>query len=112
MTMTIRGEPRWYRLDGHTAVPCASIEEWAQHHDVVGRIVKQEDMGPFFVSTVFLGIDHRFGPGDPLLFETMIFRGHGSGNDVYQTRCSTWEQAEAMHANAVSRIDGTTVKVD
>ena len=49
-------------------------------------------IGPLWVSTVFLGLDHRHG--DPLLFETMIFDG---GKDDYQVRTSTWGQAEAAH---------------
>ena len=30
-------------------------------------------MGPVEVSTIFLGMDHSFGSGDPVLWETMIF---------------------------------------
>jgi len=37
--------------------------------------------------------------GPPLLFETMIFNGPDDGE--YQERCSTWEEAEAMHERAV-----------
>jgi hypothetical protein len=51
------------------------------------------------VSTVFIGLDHNFGGGAaPMLFETMIFDG---GEDDYQTRCATWDEAEQMHAEAV-----------
>lgn len=35
--------------------------------------------------------------GPPIVFETMIF---GGANDEYQERCSTWEEAEAMHKRA------------
>jgi hypothetical protein len=49
------------------------------------------------VSTVFLGLDHAWGKGPPMLFETMIFGGE---HDQYQERCSTWEQAEEMHRRA------------
>lgn len=37
------------------------------------------------VSTVFLGIDHSFGDGPPVLWETMIF---GGPLDQEQDRCS------------------------
>jgi hypothetical protein len=40
-----------------------------------------------------------WGKGDPLLFETMIFDGN---NEDYQTRCSTWAEAEQMHEVAVA----------
>jgi hypothetical protein len=54
------------------------------------------------VSTVFLGIDHRFqhkaGDGGPLVFETMIF---GGVHDGYQERYVSWREAEAGHRQAV-----------
>lgn len=38
------------------------------------RIVKQTTIDHFFVSTVFLGLDHNFRSNEaPLLFETMVF---------------------------------------
>ena len=46
------------------------------------------------VSTVFLGLDHAFDGGTPLLFETMIFGGE---HDEYQERYATWDEAEAGH---------------
>lgn len=96
-----------YKLIGKLAVPCSSLEEWAAwlaaalfSGAVDPRIVKQEHVGPLFVSTVFLGHDHNFVPGgDPLLFETMIF---DDIEDRYQTRCTTWDQAEFMHEVAMA----------
>ena len=55
------------------------------------------------VSTVFLGLDHSFGQGPPLIWETMIF---GGPHDSYQPRASTLAAAEAQHASAV-RLAGT-----
>lgn len=96
-----------YKLVGHTAVPCESTEEWAEWYestfkkDGPSRIVKRTILGRVWVSTVFLGLDHRFGEGPPLLFETMIF-GLPEGHALYQfqDRCSTWEEAEQMHEAA------------
>jgi len=56
------------------------------------------------VSTVFLGIDHRFNrdPGDPpILWETMIFKGP---HDDYQERYSSLEEAKLGHARAVEMV--------
>lgn len=94
-------EQRWYKLDAqHNVVPCASMLEWAAWMETGGsRVVAQERIGPLFVSTVFLGLDHRHGPGAPLLFETMILDG---GEDSYQTRAGTWAQAQAAHAEAAA----------
>lgn len=54
-----------------------------------------------YVSTVFLGLDHRYvGDGPPLLFETMIFGGKLDGS---QWRYSSWDDAETGHKAAVRR---------
>lgn len=49
----------------------------------------------------FLGIDHNWGVGPPLLFETMVFGGWLDGE---QERCSTWDEAEAQHKTMVLRV--------
>lgn len=52
------------------------------------------------VSTIFLGLDHRFsGDGPPILFETMIF---GGPHDGYQERYCTWEEAKEGHKVALA----------
>ncbi len=53
------------------------------------------------VSTVFLGIDHAFGYGNPILFETMIF---GGKHDQYQERYSTWDEAVNGHHKACKLV--------
>jgi hypothetical protein len=68
--------------------------EWARWLETANRHVAERRLGTIRVSTVFLGIDHSFGRGLPVLFETMIFGGKFDG---YQERCMTWEQAEVMH---------------
>lgn len=74
---------------------------WARWFGTADRHVANDEIGGARVSTVFLGIDYSFGNGPPLLFETMIF---GGPHADYQTRCSTWEQAEAQHAEAVALV--------
>lgn len=54
------------------------------------------------VSTVFLGLDHSFWEGPPLIFETMVF-GPGNWSDFDQDRYSTEEQAKAGHKKMVRR---------
>ena len=54
-----------------------------------------------FVSTIFIGIDHRhYGKGPPLLFETMIFNGPLDG---YQWRYASWDDASTGHRAAVTK---------
>jgi len=85
--------------------PVAEIDsiKWAKwFKNIDNRRVAETNIESIRVSTVFLGIDHNFGDkGPPVLFETMIF---GGIEDEYQTRCCTWEQAEAMHAKAVQLV--------
>lgn len=59
----------------------------------LGHAVESMDLR-ILVSTVFLGLDHRYGDGPPLLFESMIFGGPLSGE---QRRYSTKAEALAGH---------------
>lgn len=103
-----------YVLDKDKNVIPAKTLGWAEYFEnSKNRIVKQEDVGDCWVSTVFLGIDHAF-PGlseldqpdenyKPIVFETMIKKFPGSWLD-YQTRYSTWEEAVAGHNKAVEWV--------
>lgn len=59
--------------------------------------------GDVLVSTVFLGLDHQWGDGLPLLFETMIFNGNEDG---YQARYCSREEALRGHERAVRVAKG------
>src|SRR6266550_2292491 len=62
-----------YILDGHQAVP-VDLMTWAHWFEKAERHVANEMIGDVRISTVFLGLDHRYGDdGPPLLFETMVF---------------------------------------
>jgi hypothetical protein len=89
----------YYKLIGRLPVPCDDFTEaWTISENM--RRVGGDMIGPLWVSTVFLVLDHGMfnDEGPPLLFETMIL---GDDIDGYQTRCTTWEEAEAMHRKAV-----------
>jgi hypothetical protein len=91
----------YYILDGHKTVRVGSMA-WAEWFEKSGdRRVAKEKIGEAEISTVFLGIDHSFGQGPPMLFETMVF---GGALDQEQDRCTTWEEAEAMHAMMCERV--------
>ena len=114
-----------YILDGKVPVPCEDLLTWAHWIETdANRIVKQEYVGPVWVSTVFLGLDHNFlrPNGPPMLFETMLFRDandidraqwkrlgwkhhhpeHVSIDDAPSYRSSTWELALEAHEEAVA----------
>lgn len=92
-------------LKGRTPVQ-ADLMTWSKWFETADRHVANDKIGDVRISTVFLGIDHRFGDdGPPLIFETMIF---GGAHDQYQTRASTWDEAEKQHAEAMTLVRGGT----
>lgn len=73
--------------------------------------VAQDQVGPYWVSTVWLGIDHNYGDGPPLIFETMVFATssavQGLGPDLDCRRYSTEAQARAGHDEMVLLVRAT-----
>lgn len=92
-------------LDGAgTPVREPDLLKWAQWFGTNERTVAYDTIGESNVSTVFLGLDHTFDGGAPILWETMVF---GGKLNEEQDRCSgNREQAEAMHAKMISRVKG------
>lgn len=91
----------YYILKNHLAV-VVPMEEWATWFEKVDRKVRETHLGAKVrVSTVFLGIDHQFGNGPPLIFETMIFGGRLNDS---QWRYTTWDEAIVGHEAAVERV--------
>jgi len=94
----------YYKLDeDNRVVPC-TLEEWStwmwQNPDQ--RVVKKTDLGKLGeVSTVFLGLDHRFstfdGEGDPIVFETMVFNSELEEYTNQQWRYTTYNEALTHH---------------
>lgn len=62
----------------------------------------------WFVSTVWLrGLDHAFGVGPPILFETMVFVPGKVGREYDCARYSTEEEAVAGHKEMVVKWSDT-----
>lgn len=61
----------YYRRDGTVS----NMREWATMFERKEERIVQQSYLPngIFVSTVFLGLDHSFGDGPPLIFESMAF---------------------------------------
>lgn len=89
--------------------------EWSGYaSDPEYKIIAQHRFGPFFVSTVWLGIDHGASrwfqdegeKAAPVIFETMIFDDTDDENAPehelkdYQKRYSTEQEAKEGHADA------------
>lgn len=64
-------------------------------------IVARDELNNCFVSTVFLGINHNWSGGEPILYETMVFDGPLDGE---QDRYCTKQEAEEGHKAMVARV--------
>lgn len=96
-----------YILEGKTIKVVDDLMEWARWFEKADRQVNKTDItDEISVSTIFLGLDHSFSDGPPLLFETMIFGGE---HDQYQDRYATYEEAEAGHIIAVKLCGGKKI---
>lgn len=83
-------------VDG-TVRPARDVMEWAAEFSIAARVVAQTQVGPSFVSTVWIGLDMEFmvgGHDRPMVFETMVFDGPIDGSTV---RHPTRELAQFGH---------------
>lgn len=98
--------PEWYLLgdDGEPVGP-VDFETYCSSDLLISgqRFVARDKLDDgTVVSTVFLGLDHQFGDGPPLLFETMVFPADDSEGDMYRTSSRT--AALARHDQVVAEL--------
>lgn len=100
----------YYKLDEeHNVIPLEGENaglEWAKAFENTSRVVKQDTVGKYWVSTVFLGLDHRMSgleTGKPLIFETMVFSADRKESEFDIERWSTWDEAVAGHEAMVKK---------
>jgi hypothetical protein len=88
----------YFILDADKQVqPVDSVFAWADFQDSPHRYIAYRRRGKVFVSTIFMGLDHQYGSGPPLVFETMVFGGPA---DQYQDRYSSYDDALLGHRRA------------
>jgi hypothetical protein len=95
--------------NGKSALECPDLFQWARWLDqafkdgsrTVAKTNIQHSGGMVRVSTVFLGLDHSFGEGPPILFETLA---NGDGVIEEMERYHTWTDAEIGHSDMVDNI--------
>ena len=105
---TMMDRPLFYRMDG-SPYPGTSHEQtlaWAKDFEDRannGGFVAQETLpNGIYISTIWMGLDHNYGAGRPLIFETMVF-GAKAGKDLDQDRYASLEEAKAGHAAMVKK---------
>lgn len=97
-----------YILDGKTPVLEPDLIKWGMWLESGNRHVGDDTLTTGErVSTVFLGVDHQFGDGPPLLFESMVFNSDRFDGDMI--RYSTWEEAEAGHQFILDVLSGKSL---
>ena len=89
------------------------VLEWAKLATPEYRRVKESQVGTYWVSTVWIGMDYGYSGGEPLIFESMVFANSNAegikGDDVYIDRYSTLEQAERGHDKVVELLTAGTL---
>ena len=111
------GRGMYYNRQGEAL----NLAEWAalledlgteEARDAYKRVAQDDLPNGRWVSTVWLGLNHRFGRGPPLIFETMIAQNSEDEDGVhtwldYQRRYATEAEALAGHDEAVAwALDG------
>jgi len=98
---------RWYDMDGNELHDMAAVE--ALMGDIDRRRVALTDFdGRAEVSTVLLVLDHNWGGGPPLIFETMVFMDTGT----FCERTSSRTAALAMHDQACADVREALARFD
>lgn len=101
----------YYILRNRRPVRIRSVLAWAEWFEKADRTVANtvlvanvggEEVARVRISTVFLGLDHNWGSGRPLLFETMIF---GGPLNEQCWRTATWNEAQLAHRHACAAVD-------
>lgn len=92
---------RYYNRHGRPISQEEGLRLFGELND--SRQVADDRQGEVRVSTVHLVIDHSFGDGPPVIFETMIFGGE---HDKEQWRYSTLDEAREGHQRAVELAFG------
>ena len=80
------------------------LMDWAMRYKAKDKRVAETTLPDGkWISTVWLGLDHSFGGGPPLIFETMVFPKRGEWGELDSDRYSTEEQARAGHERMVAK---------
>jgi hypothetical protein len=94
-----------YILENGVPVKARSTLEWGRwfEENKDQKRVAYDEMRGCRISTVFLGMDHNWGEGPPILYETRIFGGE---HDEWQERAATREEALQIHERAKALVGG------
>ncbi len=96
-----------YRYFSQEGIGYDDTLKWAKHiEERDNKSIKQEYVffGRFWISTVWLGLDHSWNENEPpLIFESMVFNSNHDGYDLDMNRYTTREEAIAGHQALVRK---------
>lgn len=96
----------WILDTEHTPIETDATTWATWFEDFTHRRITQTTLpNGMWVSTVFLGFDHSFGEGPPILFETMVFKSPQDLDEQDMDRYASYTEAEAGHVAMVARWD-------
>ena len=91
-----------YILDNNGQPVPVDVLVWSLwYENAASRVLAQTDTTEGFVSTVFLGLDHSFGSGPPVLWESLVF---GGARDGWMDRYTSREDALLGHRFMVEEL--------
>lgn len=100
----------WDRVDGthfdRKGNPI-SMRNYARLHNGEYSVVKQEYVANYWVSTVWLGINHSFGHGPPLIFETMVFDADAPDYRLFDYLPDDWKFEDGLPDDLPERPEVT-----
>lgn len=95
------GRSMFYGKDGEPI----SFRTWGELRERGDFRIAETTVGRYWVSTVWLGINHNYLGDPPLIFETMVFdRDRDDMLDQYMERYSTVQQAKQGHEHIVEMV--------
>lgn len=94
-------EVKWHKKDGSVATMWEVMSMMGKTD--YSRVDETTLRDGKLISTVWLGLDHSFGRGKPLIFETMVFSSHKGKGKLDEERYSTEKEAKIGHKRMVER---------
>lgn len=83
----------------------ARLRAWDRRNNHAYTRIGADDVGDYWISTVWIGINHAWRPGaPPLIFETMVFNNATEESDLDMERYSTEQEAIEGHQRMVDKV--------
>lgn len=82
-----------------------TVEQYLElSKDPAYKIVQQDYVDEYFVSTVWLGVDHGWRIGEGIVFETMVFDAKTRNKSFFQERYLNERGAKEGHQWVLEQI--------